>query len=116
LGDWFEAAAEQGHASGQNNLGVMYFNGEGVYKNMQVAHSLFFLAAKQGLAKGEYNLGMMYKLGYGVVKQMFASYSPPSAREASGAGREAAAEQTPFRWFSVFVLLQLNSALTLLVC
>jgi len=29
---WYRLAAEQGHAKAQYNLGVMYYNGEGVFR------------------------------------------------------------------------------------
>ena len=40
--------AEQGHAVAQNNLGVMYFNGQGVAQDHVQAHMWFALAASQG--------------------------------------------------------------------
>ena len=41
-------AAEQGHASAQFNLGVMYANGEGVPQNNLRAYVWFSVAAAQG--------------------------------------------------------------------
>ena len=34
---WYRRAADQGHATAQNNIGVMYKNGHGVEKNYQEA-------------------------------------------------------------------------------
>ena len=31
--DWYQRAAESGHAGAQNNLGAMYFDGRGVLRN-----------------------------------------------------------------------------------
>ena len=42
------AAAEQGHAMAQNNLGVQYATGEGVPENYVFAYAWFNLAAAQG--------------------------------------------------------------------
>ena len=35
--EWYQKAAEQGHAKAQFNLGVMYANGEGVSQNYEEA-------------------------------------------------------------------------------
>jgi TPR repeat protein len=40
--------AEQGDAVAQNNLGIMYFNGEGVPQDYILAHMWLNLAAAQG--------------------------------------------------------------------
>ncbi len=61
-------AADQGHARAQFNLGLMYFNGEGVTQNYQEAARLYKLAADQGLANAPYNLGWMYFNGEGVTQ------------------------------------------------
>ena len=45
---WFRTAAEQGHATAQANLGVMYDNGEGVLENYVRAYAWLNLAAAQG--------------------------------------------------------------------
>ena len=42
---WFLAAAEQGHAWAQNNLGVMYANGQGVPQDYIQAQMWYNLAA-----------------------------------------------------------------------
>ena len=56
-------AADQGHASGQLNLGVMYDNGEGVLKDDAEAVRWYRLAADQGDAAAQFNLGLMYANG-----------------------------------------------------
>ena len=42
---WYRLAAEQGDADAQLNLGIMYFNGEGVPQDYVQAHKWFNLAA-----------------------------------------------------------------------
>ena len=57
--------AEQGHASAQSNLGLMYDNGEGVPEDDAEAVRWYRLAAEQGLAEAQSNLGFMYDKGEG---------------------------------------------------
>jgi TPR repeat protein len=71
-GDYAEALrlmrplAEQGLATAQNYLGIMYEWGWGVPQNDAAAASWFRKAADQGDAHAQYNLGLMYRNGYGV--------------------------------------------------
>ncbi|MHC8509563.1 MAG: tetratricopeptide repeat protein [Rhodospirillales bacterium] len=60
---WYRAAAEQGIAKAQYNLGVMYANGDGVTQNTAEAVKWWRAAAEQGHAKAQYNLGIMYAKG-----------------------------------------------------
>jgi TPR repeat protein len=60
--------AEQGDASAQFNLGVMYAKGEGVIENDKKAVKWFRLAAEQGDAEAQNNLGTMYHNGEGVLQ------------------------------------------------
>ena len=62
----FRSLAEQGDAEASNNLGSMYFLGNGVPQNDIEAVKWFRLAAKQGLADAQHNLGVMYANGQGV--------------------------------------------------
>src|SRR5437868_3778824 len=55
LKEW-RPLAEQGDASAQNNLGVMYENGQGLQKDYRQAHIWYRQAAEQGLASAEANL------------------------------------------------------------
>ena len=64
--DSLEAAAEQGVADAQFNLGVMYGNGRGVPQNHTEAVRWYRLAAEQGVAEAQSNLGVMYYTGRGV--------------------------------------------------
>ena len=58
--------AEQGNASTQFNLGVMYEDGRGVKQDDVEAVKWFRQAAEQGDAKAQFNLGVMYAKGQGV--------------------------------------------------
>ena len=60
--------AEAGDAIAQNNLGVMYANGEGVPKDAVKAVEWYQKAALQGEASAQNNLGAMYANGEGVPK------------------------------------------------
>ena len=67
LREW-KPLAEQGDASAQNNLGVMYKNGYGVPQNDKTAVKWYTLAAEQGDAFAQTNLGAMYGNGTGVIQ------------------------------------------------
>ena len=47
--------AEQGNATAQYDLGVMYIDGEGVLKDHAEAVAWFRKAAEQGLSNAQYN-------------------------------------------------------------
>ena len=66
--DTVRQAAEQGDARAQFNLGIMYDNGEGVFKDEAEAVKWFRLAAEQGHADAQFNLGVTYANGQGVLK------------------------------------------------
>ena len=71
---YLEKAANQGDAEAQNNLGIMYENGEGVTKNHKKAVYLYEQAAHQGDIAAQYNLGRMYYDGGGVTKDYVEAY------------------------------------------
>jgi len=58
--------AEQGDDHAQNNLGIMYANGQGVPQDYKAAVRWYTLAAEQGLPSAQNNLGVMYNNGQGV--------------------------------------------------
>ena len=64
----YRKAADQGYASAQFNLGVMYDNGQGVAQDYSEAVKWYKKAAEQGNASAQCNLGVMYENGYGVTK------------------------------------------------
>jgi len=51
----------------QFDLGLRYYNGEGVVKNYKQAVYWYEKAANQGNADAQFNLGLCYGLGQGVV-------------------------------------------------
>jgi TPR repeat protein len=75
------AAAEQGNALAQDNLGVMYVLGQGVLQDDVEALKWFRMAAEQGDAGAQYHLAGMYTDGRGV---------PQDYAEAMKWGRRAA--------------------------
>ncbi len=62
----WKKAAEQGLASAQFNLGIMYDFGRGHPQDDVEAIKWYRLAAEQGLASAQFNLGNMYDFGQGV--------------------------------------------------
>ena len=73
----FKSLAEQGEASAQLNLGVMYASGKGVPQDYKQAIQWFQRAAEQKEASAQHNLGVMYTNGKGVpqdYKQAFKWY------------------------------------------
>jgi len=67
-------AAEQGQASAQYNLGVMYDNGQGVPQDYKEAVRWFRVAAEQGHASAQNNLGFMYSEGQGVPQDFIQAH------------------------------------------
>ena len=58
--------AEQGDATAQHNLGLMYHKGQGVLQDNAEAMKWFRKAAEQGEALAQSALGIMYREGQGV--------------------------------------------------
>ena len=77
-------AAEQGDASAQYNLGVMYRDGNGVPKDLAKAVEWFRKAAEQGYPNAQYNLGVMYQDGDGVPRDLVQAHKWFSLAAASG--------------------------------
>ena len=65
LREW-KPLAEQGYASAQYNLGLMYDKGQGVPQIYDTAVNWYRIAAEQGNALAQFNLGVMYEKGLGV--------------------------------------------------
>ena len=62
----FSAAAEQGDARAQHNLGAMYDKGQGVQQDYSQAVYWYRKAAEQGIASAQNNLGVLYENGLGL--------------------------------------------------
>jgi uncharacterized protein len=67
---WVRKAAEQGHATAQYNLGLMYDTGYGVPKDLVEAVNWYRKAAEQGDAEAQYKLGVLFEGGQGVRKDL----------------------------------------------
>lgn len=70
---WFRAAAVQGVANAQYNLGVLYHQGLGVKQDTEKAIRLYRVAANQQHPEAQYNLGIAHMEGVG------ADYNPHRA-------------------------------------
>jgi len=69
------ALAAQGDAKAQLQLGLRYYEGDGVIQNDKEAAKWFALAAKQGLPEAEYHYGLMLLKGRGVVQDYNAAFN-----------------------------------------
>lgn len=63
--EFFQAAAEQGYAPAQVNLGMMYDHGDGMPRDYRLARHWYRKAADQGERSGQLMLGYMYFYGLG---------------------------------------------------
>jgi len=100
-------AAEQGDASSQFTLGLMYANGEGVSQNDVEAVAWFRRAAEQGYEVAQRTCGQMYFQGRG---------APQDDAEAAAWFRKAAEQGDPMSQFNLGVMYDegrtLNSSAT----
>lgn len=78
--------AEQGDAEAQNNIGVMYENGQGVPQDYKQALHWYKMAAEQGHAGAQHNLGCVYAKGQGVTQDFIIAYVWSSLAAAQGMG------------------------------
>ena len=58
---WYRKAAEQGYGQAQVNLASMYYEGQGVAKDLMEAYAWFNLAASKGDEVARKNLGFLEK-------------------------------------------------------
>ena len=70
----FRQFADQGDASAQNNLGLMYDKGQGVAQDYAAAVMWFRKAADQGYAIAQAFLGLVYHFGNGVTWDYVQAY------------------------------------------
>ena len=71
----FRSAAQQGSASAQFSLGLMYDEGKGVAQDFKEAVRWYKLAAAQGNAKAQFNLGISYGKGEGVAQDYLRAHT-----------------------------------------
>lgn len=67
VAEW-QPLAERGNPRAQNNMGMLYQNGEGVKRNYAAAIDWYRRAADRGNVEAYNNLGIMYDHGMGVKK------------------------------------------------
>jgi len=82
----FRTLAEQGHANAQNNLGVLYQNGQGTAQDLAAAAYWYRQAAEQGVVDAQVNLGALYVEGQGVSENYQTAYAWFSRAAAQGDG------------------------------
>ena len=56
-------AADEGDAYAQFNVGIHYYNGYGVKKDLEKAFEYFHLAAQQGIDNAQFNIGSYTIMG-----------------------------------------------------
>lgn len=79
--------AQQGNPNAQHNLGVHYFDGDGVPQDYRQAAAWFGKAAQQGHAGALYVLADLHEEGLGVNKSI--SIAKDLAKKACGAGNKS---------------------------
>ncbi|KAI9174260.1 hypothetical protein LWI28_014722 [Acer negundo] len=68
--EYFEKAAEHEETGGHYNLGVMYYKGIGVKRDVKAACKYFLVAANAGHQKAFYQLAKMFHTGVGLKKNL----------------------------------------------
>lgn len=91
-------AADKGYAVAQYNLGVMYYYGKYVTKDLAKAYEYFKKAADQGDTGGQNNLGYMYKNGIHVTKDLAKAYE--YYKKAADQGNAAAINNLGFMYYN----------------
>jgi TPR repeat protein len=99
LKEW-QPLAEQGDARAQFNLGVIYFNGQGIPHDPVKAVDWYRAAADQGYGPAQANLSFMYETGQGLLQNYVEAYKwatlagTHGADAAGGALEQLAAKMT----------------------
>jgi TPR repeat protein len=70
-----------GNASAQYELGVLYYNGQGVMRNSAIAAKWYRVAAGQGHAEAQYKLGRMYEEGWEWIGSFYDHFSRTRSRQ-----------------------------------
>ena len=65
---WYTKSAEHGYVMAQNNLGRLYYKGEGVTQDYKEAVKWYTKSAEQGNAEAQGILAVCYEKGTGVAK------------------------------------------------
>ena len=72
---WYIEGAQQGYASSQHQLGLLYFAGEVVPQNYAEAFRWFQLAALQDYPPAQFSLARLYQQGNGVERDPVIAYA-----------------------------------------
>lgn len=72
---WYIEGAQQGYASSQHQLGLLYFAGEAVPQNYAEAFRWFQLAALQDYPPAQFSLARLYQQGNGVERDPVIAYA-----------------------------------------
>jgi TPR repeat protein len=83
LKEW-KPLAEQGDATAQFNLGMMYYYGDGVPQDYSAAARWYRLSAEQGDVDAQQELGYMYQRGFGVLQVDLLAYMWYNIASANG--------------------------------
>lgn len=67
---YLKKAAVQGHIKAQNNLGTMYYEGQGVELNLTEAANWYRKSAEQNNVDAQVNLAAMYQKGEGIEQNI----------------------------------------------
>ncbi len=73
LSEW-QPLADTGHRDAQHNLGIMYFQGQGVETDHAEAAKWFRAAAEQGARRAPLSLALLYASGDGVERDLVQAY------------------------------------------
>ena len=68
--NYYETAAEKGHAKAQCCIGVLFANGIDFDKDLKIAANWYRKAADAGLARGQFHLAGCYENGAGVKQNI----------------------------------------------
>jgi len=70
----WKISADAGDSISQYNMGLLYYFGNGVEKNLRTAFNYCKKSAEQGLPRAQNNLAHMYSDGLGVKQNYILSY------------------------------------------
>ena len=70
----YRKLADGGDMQATHNLGVMYYNAYGVYRDYRKAMQCFLVAAEHGIAGAQNNVGYLYAQGQGVQQDFVVSH------------------------------------------
>jgi len=83
--------ARQGNAVAQRDVGLMYFDGDGLARDSRKAVKWFSLSARQGQIGAQVNLGIAYATGEGVLRNPAQAYVWFNAAASQRIGKSVAA-------------------------